>query len=116
MSEYEETHGPEESHDPGAPQRPEHEHKQSQAGNGIVNHGPDGHGRDGRQGPEDGHGRAGRQGTDGPGLDGPSLEGPGSAGLGSAGLGSGAFDSDEGTLRLLLHQAVQELEPSDGTL
>ncbi|MET9904304.1 hypothetical protein [Streptomyces sp. NPDC006446] len=76
MSEYDEGRRPEEQG------RPEHEHKQSHAGNGTVNHGPD-------EQPD-------TQGTDG---------------LGSEGLGS-----DELALRRLLHQAVEEIEPSDGTL
>lgn len=62
--------------------RPEQEHKQSHAGNGTVNHGPD-------------------EQPDTPGTD----------GLGSEGLGS-----DELALRRLLHRAVQEIEPTDGTL
>jgi hypothetical protein len=63
--------------------RPEHEHKQSHAGNGTVNHGPD-------------------EQPDTPGTD----------GLGPEGL----LGSDELALRRLLHQAVQEIEPTDGTL
>ncbi|MFD7281342.1 hypothetical protein ACFV80_30980 [Streptomyces sp. NPDC059862] len=51
----------------------EQEPKQSHAGNGTVNHGPD------DQGPE-------------------------------------GFDSDELALRRMLHQAVQDIEPRDGTL
>ncbi|MFF4540835.1 hypothetical protein [Streptomyces aureus] len=62
--------------------RPEHEHKQSHAGNGNVNHGPD----------------------EQPGT--PDMDGLGPEGLGS----------DELALRRLLHQAVQEIEPTDGTL
>ncbi|WP_309063020.1 hypothetical protein [Streptomyces sp.] len=50
-----------------------HKPKQSHAGNGTVNHGPD------EQGPE-------------------------------------GLDSDELALRTMLHQAVREVEPSDGTL
>ncbi|MET7988668.1 MULTISPECIES: hypothetical protein [unclassified Streptomyces] len=61
---------------------PEHEHKQSHAGNGNVNHGPD----------------------EQPGT--PDMDGPGPEGLGG----------DELALRRLLHQAVQEIEPTDGTL
>ncbi|MCX4576465.1 hypothetical protein OHB41_25475 [Streptomyces sp. NBC_01571] len=61
---------------------PEHEHKQSHAGNGTVNHGPDGQ---------------------------PDEQGP--AELGSENLGP-----DELALRRLLHQAVEEIEPTDGTL
>ncbi|MCX5559417.1 hypothetical protein [Streptomyces sp. NBC_00038] len=92
MSEYDERWRPEK------PGRPEHEHKQSHAGNGIVNHGPEGHGPDG-------------QGSGGTGSAGPGPGDPGSDGPGSEGLGS-----DERALRLLLHQAVQEIEPTDGTL
>ncbi|WP_225860564.1 hypothetical protein [Streptomyces triticiradicis] len=61
--------------------RPEHEHKQSHAGNGNVNHGPDE-----------------QLGT-------PDTDGPGPEGFG-----------DELALRRLLHEAVQEIEPADGTL
>jgi hypothetical protein len=81
--------------------RPEHEHKQSHAGNGTVNHGPD-------EQPD-------TQGTDGPGPEGlGSDEQPdtqGTDGPGPEGLGS-----DELALRRLLQQAVEEIEPTDGTL
>lgn len=113
----------------GEPRRPEQEHKQSHAGNGIVNHGPEGHGRDGA-GPEGrgsagqgstGQGSTGQQGPGGLGPDGHGSDGLGSDGHGSAGLGtdghdSEGFGSDERALRLLLRQAVQEIEPTDGTL
>ena len=59
-------------HEPTATQ--EQEHRQSHAGNGTVNHGPD------DQSPENG------------------------------------LDSDELALRRMLHQAVQTVEPRDGTL
>ncbi|WP_405830627.1 hypothetical protein [Streptomyces sp. NBC_01176] len=62
--------------------RPEHEHSQSHAGNGTVNHGPDGQ---------------------------PDEQGP-------AELGSESLGPDELALRRLLHQAVEEIEPTDGTL
>ncbi|MEV6191144.1 hypothetical protein AB0M19_01970 [Streptomyces sp. NPDC051920] len=75
MSEHDDRRRPE---DEG---RPEHEHKQSHAGNGNVNHGPD----------------------EQPGT--PDMDGLGPEGLG-----------DELALRRLLHQAVQEIEPADGTL
>ncbi|MFE4548619.1 hypothetical protein [Streptomyces sp. NPDC056785] len=61
---------------------PEHEHTQSHAGNGTVNHGPDG--------------QPGEPGT--------------------ADLGTEALGADELALRRLLHQAVEEIEPTDGTL
>ncbi|MFD8420496.1 hypothetical protein [Streptomyces sp. NPDC059466] len=61
---------------------PEHEHRQSHAGNGTVNHGPDG--QPDEQGPDE--------------------------------LGSERLGPDELALRRLLHQAVEEIEPSDGTL
>ncbi|MEV8037076.1 hypothetical protein [Streptomyces sp. NPDC086182] len=67
---------------PEGEKRPEQEHKQSHAGNGTVNHGPD--------------------------------EQPDT--LGTDGLGSEGLGSDELALRRLLHQAVQEIEPTDGTL
>ncbi|MFE1286351.1 hypothetical protein [Streptomyces sp. NPDC058751] len=76
MSEHDERRPPE---DEG---RPEHEHKQSHAGNGNVN-----------QVPEE---KPGTPDTDGPGPEG--------------------FGGDELALRRLLQQAVQEIEPSDGTL
>ncbi|WP_326786514.1 hypothetical protein [Streptomyces sp. NBC_00151] len=76
MSEHDDRRHPE---DEG---RPDHEHKQSHAGNGNVNHGPD----------------------EQPGT--PDMDGLGPEGLGS----------DELALRRLLHQAVQEIEASDGTL
>lgn len=62
--------------------RPEHEHKQSHAGNGIVKHGPD---------------------------ERPDI-------LDTVGLGTDGLAGDELALRRLLHQAVQEIEPTDGTL
>ncbi|MFG2478034.1 hypothetical protein [Streptomyces fagopyri] len=61
---------------------PEHEHRQSHAGNETVNHGPDGQ---------------------------PDEQGP-------DGLGPESLGADELALRRLLHQAVEEIEPSDGTL
>ncbi|MER5401227.1 hypothetical protein [Streptomyces sp. NPDC002599] len=76
MSEHDDRRHPE---DEG---RPDHEHRQSHAGNGNVNHGPD----------------------EQPGT--PDMDGLGPEGLGG----------DELALRRLLHQAVQEIEPSDGTL
>ncbi|MFF0037542.1 hypothetical protein ACFYRG_15135 [Streptomyces mirabilis] len=95
----------------------EHEHEQ-QAGNGTVNHGPDANGPH-PQGPD----------AQGPDALGPHALGPhalgsdalsphalGSDGSGSDALGSDGFGSDELALRRLLHQAVQEIEPTDGTL
>ncbi|WP_254399646.1 hypothetical protein [Streptomyces sp. AC602_WCS936] len=64
------------------------EHKHTHAGNGTVNHGPDGHGPDG-------------QGSDGQGLEGQE---------------PGGLDPDELVLRRMMHQAVRDVEPSDGTL
>lgn len=66
-----ERHEPFAWHEPTAPQ--EQDHRQSHAGNGTVNHGPDDQSPDG-------------------------------------------LDSDELALRRLLHQAVQTVEPRDGTL
>ncbi|MFC9843878.1 hypothetical protein ACFWFF_31905 [Streptomyces sp. NPDC060223] len=92
-----------------------------------MNHGPEAHGRDGA-GPEE-RGSAGRSPAgQSPGGLGPDA--PGSGGLGSDGHGSGdasgglrsegldfeGLGSDEQALRLLLRQAVQEIEPTDGTL
>jgi len=102
----------------------EHHEHDDHAGNGIVNHGPEGQGPEGPrgmgrglrsgygQGPgpgqrqEQGPGGLGRIGS---GLDG--LDGPDGFGSGLDGLGS-----DELALRRILHQAVLEIEPSDGTL
>ncbi|MFJ8939941.1 hypothetical protein ACIRL0_30200 [Streptomyces sp. NPDC102365] len=53
-------------------------------------------------------GAAGGSGADGPGAAG--------IGLGVGGPGPGGFGSDELALRRLLHSAVEEIEPSDGTL
>lgn len=108
MSEYEEWRRPDEDG-----RRPEHEHKQSHAGNEIVNHGPDEYGPEG-QGPDG-------QGSDEPGSNEPGSHahdsaGHGPGGQGAGGLGFEGFGSDELALRRLLHQAVQEIEPTDGTL
>ncbi|CAM5664958.1 hypothetical protein [Streptomyces fumanus] len=86
----------------GARREPdEQESKHTHAGNGTVNHGPD------DQGPD-------VQGSDGlrhrlrsasPAGGGPIGDGPG-----------GGLAPDEEALRRLLHEAVQEVEPRDGTL
>ncbi|MFJ9893714.1 hypothetical protein ACIQPR_10330 [Streptomyces sp. NPDC091280] len=70
------------------------EPNESHAGNGIVNHGPD------------------EQSPTGPSLDGhiPAGENPESP------EDTEGFAPDELALRRLLHQAVQEVEPRDGTL
>ncbi|MFI6550472.1 hypothetical protein ACIBO9_45255 [Streptomyces prunicolor] len=83
---------------------------ETHAGNGTVNHGPD------------------EQSPNGPSLDG-NPENPENSGgsgdiegrhpvgpVGPLGLGELGFDPDELALRRLLHQAVQEVEPRDGTL
>ncbi|MFJ8022118.1 hypothetical protein [Streptomyces sp. NPDC096311] len=98
-------HEPYEWHEPThrtTPAEDEHEHEQ-QAGNGTVNDGPD------ANGPHP-------QGLDaqGPHALGPDTPGP--DGSGSDELGPDGFGSDELALRRLLHQAVQEIEPTDGTL
>ncbi|MFI6486780.1 hypothetical protein [Streptomyces sp. NPDC050564] len=80
MSERRDTHDrhePYEWHEPMDRPEPHEDEREQHAGNGTVNHGPDGHRPDG---PDDGLG------------------------------------SDELALRRLLHQAVQEIEPTDGTL
>ncbi|MEU2743292.1 hypothetical protein ABZ656_50610 [Streptomyces sp. NPDC007095] len=108
-------HEPYEWHEPThrpTPAEDGQEHEQ-QAGNGTVNHGPDANGPH-PQGPD-------VQGSDALGSDalGPDALGPdvqGSDALGSDALGSDGFGSDELALRRLLHQAVQEIEPTDGTL
>lgn len=105
-------HEPYEWHEPTprtTPAEDEHEQEhEQQAGNGTVNHGPD------ANGPHP-------QGLDaqGPDEQGPHTLGshaPGSDGSGADELGSDGFGSDELALRRLLHQAVQEIEPTDGTL
>ncbi|WP_369234332.1 hypothetical protein AB5J56_21270 [Streptomyces sp. R21] len=107
----------------------EHEHEQSHAGNGIVNHGPDGQDHGG-QSPGDheldgqGLGLEGLLGSLGRSADGQGSQGSkaqgvnglSSKGQGVNGLGSDALGADELALRRLLHQAVQEIEPTDGTL
>ncbi|MFE2520448.1 hypothetical protein ACFXKI_48325 [Streptomyces mirabilis] len=105
-------HEPFEWHEPThrpTPAEDEHgqEHEQ-QAGNGTVNHGPDANGPH-PQGPD-------AQGPHALGSDGSGSDELGSGGFGSDELGSGGFGSDELALRRLLHQAVQEIEPTDGTL
>ncbi|WP_328495553.1 hypothetical protein OHS59_24510 [Streptomyces sp. NBC_00414] len=72
-------------------------------------------------------GRAGGSGADGPGLPGPGFgaglgaddsgaDGSGDDGSGDDGSATDVFGSDELALRRLLHQAVEEIEPTDGTL
>ncbi|MCX4408241.1 hypothetical protein OOK47_27130 [Streptomyces sp. NBC_00268] len=93
-------HEPYEWHEPTdrpTPAEDEQEHEQ-QAGNGTVNHGPD---------------------ANGPHPQGPDALGPDALGpdaLGADVLGADGFGSDELALRRLLHQAVEEIEPTDGTL
>ncbi|MEW2396416.1 hypothetical protein [Streptomyces sp. NPDC046862] len=80
----------------------------SHAGNGTVNHGPD----------EQGQGPEGRGGERGPGrqrLEALVFGAHGSGGPGDEG-GPDGLGSDELALRTMLHQAVQEIEPKDGTL
>lgn len=112
MSDDVERHGSGERHEPDVRRGPTWARKEppneSHAGNGTVNHGPDeqsptGPSLDGNPGgdtPENitGHHPEGPEGHD---LDGHDTEG---------------FDPDELALRRLLHQAVQEVEPRDGTL
>ncbi|WP_406458309.1 hypothetical protein OH768_28610 [Streptomyces sp. NBC_01622] len=111
------------------------EPNESHAGNGIVNHGPDeqsptGPSLDGNSGgasggenPENPDGTEGAenpetvQGRDPEGLGG--LAGLAAQLDGLGGLGdhdTEGFAQDELALRRLLHQAVQEVEPRDGTL
>jgi hypothetical protein len=85
-------HEPYEWHEPTNRHAPEDEHDQH-AGNKTVNHGPDGHG------------------PDTPGSD---RQGP--AGQGQGGQDFDSLGSNELALRRLLHQAVEEIEPTDGTL
>lgn len=121
----------------------EHEETQSHAGNGTVNHGPEEQGPhpEGQDleghAPDDSREDDSRSADlnsadpstddatpDGPAPDGPAPDGPALNGAvlngavlnGSGAKGLGAFDSDELVLRNLLHQAVAEIEPRDGTL
>ncbi|WP_413757866.1 hypothetical protein [Streptomyces sp. MMBL 11-3] len=60
---------------------------------------------------------AGGLGAVGAGVDGAAADGGGADGSGADGSGpADLFGSDELALRRLLHQAVEEIEPSDGTL
>ncbi|MER6078514.1 hypothetical protein [Streptomyces sp. NPDC001833] len=94
-------HEPYAWHEPMPEQHHEHEHTQSHAGNGTVNHGPDDKGPDGlEEGPEGL--RSGLGAGFGAGADGPEpLDG---------------LDTDELALRRLLHSAVDDLAPRDGSL
>lgn len=105
MSDNVERHGPGDRHEPDSWRGPTWARKEqpneSHAGNGTVNHGPDepsptGPSLDGQH-PENAEGRA----PEGRTPDGNNPEG---------------LDADELVLRRLLHQAVQEVEPRDGTL
>ncbi|GAB2957077.1 hypothetical protein GCM10023080_015650 [Streptomyces pseudoechinosporeus] len=97
----------------------EHDHDRH-AGNGTVNHGPSEN-----PGPQEssGPGASGAPGSPG-GASAPSWSGvpeasraSGVSGSGGAeGSGSEGLASDELALRRMLHQAVQEIEPTDGTL
>ncbi|MEV6544501.1 hypothetical protein [Streptomyces sp. NPDC051665] len=106
---------------------------ETHAGNGTVNHGPDeqsptGPSLDGNpENPDnsgDSEGIEGRHpvgpvGPPGPGGQGPDEHGNDPHGddvFGAAAFGADGFDPDELALRRLLHQAVQEVEPRDGTL
>ncbi|MEV8542742.1 hypothetical protein [Streptomyces sp. NPDC051572] len=106
---------------------------ETHAGNGTVNHGPDeqsptGPSLDGNpENPEnsrDSEGIEERHPVGPVGPPGPAGQGPDEHGndphgndvFGTVVLGAEGFDSDELALRRLLHQAVQEVEPRDGTL
>ncbi|MGW0712206.1 hypothetical protein ACWD4G_40740 [Streptomyces sp. NPDC002643] len=90
-------------------------------GRGAPAQGPDGGGPDG--GGLNGHGSGGH-GPGGHGLNGHGLDDHGSGGhapsgsvpTGDASPALGGSDADELVLRNLLHQAVAEIEPRDGTL
>lgn len=114
---------------------------ETHAGNGTVNHGPDeqspnGPSLDGNPEPPENPENSGdsedieeRQPVEpvgpvgpvgpvrpqGPGGHGPDEHGKDVSGIDVL-LGAEGFDSDELALRRLLHQAVQEVEPRDGTL
>ncbi|MFD7707301.1 hypothetical protein ACFV6E_05990 [Streptomyces sp. NPDC059785] len=95
--------GHEGKHPSGASGHPEHEQNQSHAGNGTVNHGPEEQGPDGLHPDE--------QAPEG---NGPAERAP--QGTASDDDAPDGLASDELALRRLLHQAVEEIEPSDGTL
>ncbi|AQS68443.1 hypothetical protein [Streptomyces pactum] len=95
-------------------EQPKHTH----AGNGTVNHGPAEQGPDVRgpeaQGP-DAQGSA-EQGSHAQGPDGQGSEAHGPDAHGTGTRGTDGLGSEELALRRMLHQAVQDVEPSDGTL
>lgn len=94
-------HEPYAWHEPTPERHHEQEHTQSHAGNGTVNDGPDDKGPEGlEQGPE------GLRSGLGPGF-GADADGPEAL---------DGLDTDELALRRLLHSAVDDLAPRDGSL
>jgi hypothetical protein len=112
MSDNVEGHGSRERHEPAVWHEPtwarKEEPNESHAGNGTVNHGPD------EQSPTGPSLDGNPEGQPPENTEGRNPEGP--AGQDTAGQDTPGFDPDELALRRLLHQAVQEVEPRDGTL
>jgi hypothetical protein len=111
--------------EPGEPREPTRlngqDPKQSHAGNGTVNHGPDDQSSEEREPAARETGERPFAGLGGlPGLDGSDdRDGRDEPDGGDDRDGRDEFDafgSDELALRRLLHQAVQDVEPRDGTL
>ncbi|MEU4306590.1 MULTISPECIES: hypothetical protein [Streptomyces] len=84
------------------------EHKHTHAGNGTVNHGPADQGPD----PRSPDARSPEPRSPEPPEEGP----PRGDGLALAASEPDGLDSEELVLRRMLHQAVRDVEPSDGTL
>jgi hypothetical protein len=132
MSDNVEGHGSRERHEPAVWHEPTWARKEppneSHAGNGTVNHGPDeqsptGPSLDGNLGGDNPENITGRD------PEGPEGRDPGGHGVVGRAAGvhepgghepdghdTEGFDPDELALRRMLHQAVQEVEPRDGTL
>ncbi|MEU6221724.1 hypothetical protein ABZ845_30125 [Streptomyces sp. NPDC047022] len=114
-----ERHEPYEWHEPTDPRGHDEDHHEQHAGNATVNHRPDDHGRHEAE-PE--RAAAGRDGigaiadrTDA-GRDRLVAALEGNGGEPRTGPAAEGLGEDEQALRLLLHQAVREIEPGDGTL
>lgn len=104
---------------PDGPDGPLNENDRT--GNGIVNNGPDMNDGPERDLPDFGKafGKTFGEGFGrGAGAEGDGAEGLGADGVGAEGVGEGfdELDADELALRRMLHGAVQDLQPADGTL
>ncbi len=117
---HDDDHGREDGN--GNLRRPARGHRNDRTGNGIVNHGPENTSHTDRDAGAGTHpGASGAASSDdrsdrsGGGADTLGFEGP--SGLFGQGSGPSGGDSlDEAALRRMMHGAVQNLEPSDGTL